>query len=180
MIFSKKHKQYLTRELKTVSFVEKLQDPSLVFPNKFCYNDGTMFNVKDNGMSNMYNQGSTQDIIAEINKPEVYIPNDISDKPKYDRIYLNYEYHIDNLFNIIRCDYDKPSLSVNTFAKDIAKEAYANDNYPEFEFEDGEIGTIIKSIEITGISNKLIDKIKFLSKSIDIELEGISTWANIL
>jgi hypothetical protein len=77
------------------------------------------------------------------------------------------------LFNIIRCQYDKPFLSVNTFADKISKEALSNSNHPEIEFEDGRLGTIIESVRLVSIEDKLANKIKYLSKAIDIKLKGI-------
>jgi hypothetical protein len=113
-----------------------------------------------------------KDILTEIIKPTTFT-EDTDDKPKYDRVYYNYEFHIDDLFNIIRCEYDKPFLSVNTFADKISKEASANANNPEIEFEDGTLGVIIESVRLVPTQDKLASKIKYLSKAIDIKLKGI-------
>jgi len=183
MTFSR-NKSFITRNLRIADFVERYigNNKTAMFPNRFRYKDsGVSFNIKDNGRNNISDGlNSKKDILAEINKPEVYIPDDTYTKPKYDRVYLNYEYHLDDLFNIIICDYDKPCLSVNTFAEKISKEAHASGNHPEIEFSDGTLGTIVKTIEHRSHGDKLVDKIKFLSKAIDIKIQGIYTWTKIL
>lgn len=173
MIFSTK-KSYVTRELKIVDYIRKDTNPqAAMFPNIFVYQyNGLQFNLTDFGKVNMSGKNSKKDIITEINTPDIYIPDYYCDKPKYDRVYLNYEYNLDDLFNIIICNYDKPCLSVNTFAEKISKEAHASENNPEIEFSDGTLGTIVQSIKRRSHGDKLFDKIKFLSKAIDIKLEG--------
>lgn len=169
-------KSYITRELGIANFIDSnlLFNAIAKFPYKFRADNGLNFYLDNYGRHNIGND-SKRDILAEINKPEVYIPDDDYTKPKYNRVYLNYEYHLDDIFNIIICDYYKQCLSVNTFAEKISKEAHACNNHPEIEFSDGTLGTIIMSIEHRSHGDKLFDKIKFLSKAIDIKLEGIKT-----
>lgn len=175
MTFSK-NKSYITRELKIANLIDSslLSNPTARFPYKFRADNGLNFYLDNYGRHNIGND-SKRDILAEINKPEVYTPDDDYTKPKYDRVYLNYEYHLDDLFNIVICDYDKPCLSVNTFAKKISKEAHANGDHPEIEFSDGTLGTIVQSIELRSYGDKMSDKIKFLSKALNVKLKGIST-----